>query len=221
MNGQTGLLSKLERLKRNEPQMTEAQKIQYKPELDTLKRQIRSGALAFGRDFIFLGVQVEENDLFAMERIRSVLSENEMADAERAALAVLFECYDFDAYLLELMPVYLKLYYLGYGPYWAKHCKKIKDSDDVAQFSHYNDLIGMYWVPEWHEWKTKGKWEVTVKLPPTMKEIKEEYRREVERYGTKKPTIRRRAANAAGQGAEKETPDSIGKTGGSTKGRDL
>ena len=169
------LLKKLDLLQKNETQMSDAQREQYKEQLSKLRRRIQTMALNFGRRYLFSGIQIAKGDRGAMEQIRSVLSENEIRDAERDALAVLFSCYDFDQYLRSLTPLALKIFYLGYGPYWARHCRKVADKDSVADLACYNDLIDMYWVPEWQEWKKKDEWAVTIMLPPTMEEIRKKY----------------------------------------------
>ena len=180
MSGYGELVSLLGKLKRNEEQMSPEQREEYAGRLEARRKRIRSLALAAGRQFMFMGVRILEGDSYALDQVRSVLSENEIRDAERAALAVLFSSYDLDDYLTELLPVQLKIYYLGYGPYWAAHCKPVKDKDDEAEFTYYNNLIGMYWCPALGEWKRKNEWAVTLRLPPTMELIREEYRREVE-----------------------------------------
>ena len=169
------LVTALDRLKRNETQMTEEQKTQYAPQLDALKQHIQSMALDTGRAWLYEGVRVSRHEPYALERIRSVLSENEIGDAERAALTVLFSCYDFGRYLDKLLPLRLKIYYLGYGPYWAGHCRPVTESDGDIQFSYYNDIIDMFWTEKLHEWRRKGKCEATIKLPPTIEMINEAY----------------------------------------------
>ena len=173
------LLKKLDLLQKNETQMSDAQRERYREQLSRLRKRIRTLALNFGRSYLFSGVRVAKGDEDAVEHIRAVLAENEIRDAERDALAVLFSCYDFDRYLLSLTPLALKIFHLGYGPYWAGHCRKVADRDSEAEFTYYNDLIDMYWVPAWSEWKKRNKWEVTIMLPPTMEQIKDKYRREI------------------------------------------
>ena len=174
------LLEKLGKLKRNEAQMSQEQRERYAPQLEKMRKRIQSLALTFGRSFLFYGMVFARGDETEVTRVRAVLLENEIRDAERDALAVLFSSYDFDEYLRVLLPVQIKLFHLGYGPYWVRHCREVSDKDSEAEFSHYNDLIDMYWVPAWHEWKRKDKWEVTVMLPPTMEEIREVYEKECE-----------------------------------------
>ena len=173
------LLKKLELLKKNETQMSAGQREKYKEQLSKLRKRIQTLALTYGRSYLFSGIRTLGDEPYAAEHIRAVLSENEIGEAERAALTVLFSCYDFERYLRILTPLAKKIFYLGYGPYWVRHCKKVSDRDADAEFSHYNDLIDMFWVPAWREWKRKGRWEVTLMLPPTMKQIKDEYRKEI------------------------------------------
>ena len=174
------LQRKLDLLRKNETQMTDAQREHYREQLARLRGRIQSLALKLGREYLFSGVRIAKGDKDAVVRVRAVLSENEIGDAERDALAVLFSCYDFEQYLLILTPLADNIFYLGYGPYWTEHCRQVDDRDSAAVFSHYNDLIDMFWVPEWSEWKKKDKWEVTVMLPPTMDEIKKVYEKEME-----------------------------------------
>ena len=86
---------------------------------------------------------------------------------------------DQDAFFLALFPVHLKIRYEAYAPYWLQHCHPVSDYDDAAEFTYYNDLIDMYWVGEWQEWKRKEKWEVTIMLPPTKGLILLKYREEM------------------------------------------
>ncbi len=179
MNDCRELIAALDRLKRNETQMSKDQKLQYASQLDALKQHVQSMALDIGRAWLFEGMRVARRDTYAMERVRSVLSENEIRDAERAALTVLFSCYDLGRYLDLLTPLRLKVFYLGYGPYWAKHCNPVTESDGDIHFSYYNDIIDMFWTEKLHEWKRKGKWEVIAMLPPTIEMINEAYAMEL------------------------------------------
>ena len=163
------------RLKRNETRMTPEQKIEYAAELTKLKKLITSLALKSGRDFLFSGILLGDDGKYVTEQIRAGLGANEIADTERAALTVLFECYDCQKFFDTLLPLALKIYYLGYGQYWVRHCKPVKDADDLSEFSYYNSLINMFWVEEEKSWKTKGKREWAEMLPPTMDAIRETY----------------------------------------------
>jgi hypothetical protein len=68
-----------------------------------------------------------------------------------------------------------------YSPYWLKHCHPVSERDDDAGFTYYNDLIDMYWVGKWQEWKRKDKWEVMIMLPPTKGLVLLQYREEMMR----------------------------------------
>ena len=109
----------LESLERNERLMSPEQKKQYALQLERRHKRIKSLALKEGRDFLFSGVLLGDDGKYIPERIRSMLGQNEIADAERAALTVLFESYDLDRYIDILTPLHYKILYQGYGPYWA------------------------------------------------------------------------------------------------------
>ena len=173
------LISVLDRLKRNETMMSEEQKKQYEKPLEALRRRATSLSLKIGRAYIFSGIQLAKGDEHVWERIRAYVPDNEIADAERAALTVLFSSYNINGFLTALLPVKYKAFYLGYGPYWAKHCKPITDSDGNEEFTYYNDIIDMFWDADKNEWKRKGGQSAMIMLPPTMELIKHEYATEV------------------------------------------
>ena len=179
MNDYHELTLALDRLKRNETKMSEDQKKQYGEQLKALKQHIKSLALRIGREFLFQGIRTAKNDIYALERIRSVLLDDEIRDAERAALAALFDSYSIDAYLTLLCPLQRKIYYEGYGRYWTTHCMAVSDRDSETEFSYYNDLVDMFWSPKWHLWKKKDRWAVSILLPPTQKMVNEAYAEEL------------------------------------------
>ena len=158
----------LGKLERNERQMTSAQKTEYEPQLKQLRKRITSRALKAGRDFLFSGIILGDDGRYAMERIRAVLGENEIADTEKKALEFLFGTYDLERFIDVLTPLHNKIFYLGYGPYWASHCRPVSGQ------AYYNDLIDMYWSNG--QWTRKGKHEWTDVLPPTTEGIQKEYR---------------------------------------------
>ena len=85
----------------------------------------------------------------------------------RAAAKEYMKTEDLDALALSLLPVHNKIWYEAYAPYWLSHCKPVDDRDTEAEFTYYNDLIDMYWVGKWQEWKKKEEFAVTIMLPPT------------------------------------------------------
>ena len=100
-----------------------------------------------------------------VDEIRLIL--NQHMNEIRAAVKRYLDDGDQDAFFLVLLPVHQKIWYETYAPYWLKHCRPVSERDDEAEFTYYNDLIDMYWVGKWQEWKRKDKWEVTIMLPPT------------------------------------------------------
>lgn len=173
------LISVLDRLKRNETMMSEEQKKQYEKPLEALRRRVTSLSLKIGRAYIFSGIQLAKGDEHVWERIRAYVPDNEIADAERAALTVLFSSYNINGFLTALLPVKYKAFYLGYGPYWVSHCKPVTESDGNAAPTYYNDIIDMFWIPKLRMWKRKDKWQITIMLPPTMEMINEAYATEL------------------------------------------
>ena len=85
---------------------------------------------------------------------------------------------DHDAFMLALLPTHYRVLYEAYAPYWLAHCHPVDDRDDDAEFTYYNDLIDMYWAWKWQEWKKKGEWCVTLRLPPTAGLIRYQYQKE-------------------------------------------
>lgn len=177
MNDFQDLLKAVDRLKRNETQMSEEQKRQYAERLKSLREHITSLALKVGRAFLTEGVRLSapSDGPRVMNMIHSVISESEWTKAEEAALTTLFHSYSVDSFLTALCPIRNKAFYQGYGIYWAEHCSPVTESDGDIHFSYYNDIIDMFWTEKLHEWKRKGKWKVIAMLPPTMEMINEAY----------------------------------------------
>ena len=98
----------------------------------------------------------------------------------RAAAKEYMKTEDLDALVLSLLPVHNKIWYEAYAPYWLSHCKPVDDRDTEAEFTYYNDLIDMYWVGKWQEWKRKGEFAVTIMLPPTKGLLALAYQEEIE-----------------------------------------
>ena len=120
----------------------------------------------------------DDSDLDTVaDSIRLILNRH-MKDI-RAAVSGYLGDDDQDAFFLSLLPIHLKIWYEAYAPYWLEHCRPVSDRDDEAEFTYYNDLIDMYWVGEWQGWKRKGKWEVTIMLPPTKGLVLLQYREDM------------------------------------------
>ena len=133
--------------------------------------------------FLFSGMQTagdEDPELHeTVDEIRLIL--NAYMNGIRAAVKRYLDDDDQDAFFLSLLPVHLRIWYAAYSPYWLKYCHPVSECDDDAGFTYYNDLIDMYWVGKWQEWKRKDKWEVTIMLPPTKGLVLLQYREEMMR----------------------------------------
>jgi hypothetical protein len=141
----------------------------------------RKEADELAETFLFSGMPVagsEDPELGeTVDAIRIIL--NHHMNEIRAAVKRYLNDGDQDAFFLSLLPVHLKIWYEAYVPYWLKHCHQVSDRDDEAEFTYYNDLIDMHWVGKWQEWKRKGKWEVTIMLPPTKGLVLLQYREDM------------------------------------------
>ena len=133
--------------------------------------------------FLFSGMPTagdEDPELHeTVDEIRLIL--NAHMNGIRAAVKRYLDDDDQDAFFLSLLPVHLRIWYEAYSPYWLKYCHPVSECDDDAGFTYYNDLIDMYWVGKWQEWKRKDKWEVMIMLPPTKGLVLLQYREEMMR----------------------------------------
>lgn len=171
----------LGKLRRNEEQMTEAQKKQYAVQLLALKKKISKSATEICRSFLLCGIRIlkEDENNEAIERINMILAEEIARGALKEASRILFSTYNVDKFLEALCPVHERVFYEGYAPYWLKHCT-VYDDEEVqtkggGEFSAWNDIIDMGWIAENNIWKKKGEWCVRIMLPPTAELIRREY----------------------------------------------
>ena len=165
----------MEKLQRNESRMTAEQKREYAPRLNVRRARARQMAKSEGTAFILSGVWLQRDGREVLSTIQGILESEKRT--LNAAMRTLFETYSVDAFLEVLCPLQRRVFYEGYGPYWAGHCKAVSDGDSDAAFSYYNDIIGMYWCEEWRLWKRKGEWTVAIMLPPTIEQIRADYER--------------------------------------------
>ena len=151
------LAENLGKLKRNETQMTERQKEQYKKPLLKLKKEIATDATEAMREFITMGMRLGEDA--DSENWKSVIREvNRLLDEwiDKGCLKevskVLFKTYDLDAFLTALCPIHTTVWFKAYGTYWLKHIKETGEQE----YPYYNDILDMHWWKEANEWaKTK------------------------------------------------------------------
>ena len=106
--------------------------------------------------FLLSGLKTKEDDSAElMESIRSIIARTK--NERREAVRKYRDSHVLEAFLTDLIPVYNLILYEAYAPYWLLHCKPDKESDDVVDFTYYNDLIDMYWAAPWQEWKRKNR----------------------------------------------------------------
>ena len=178
----------LGKLRRNEEQMTEAQKKQYAVQLLALKKKISKSATEICRSFLLCGIRIlkEDENNEAIERINMILAEEIARGALKEASRILFSTYNVDKFLEALCPVHDRVFYEGYAPYWIEHCDVYnevgKQTHGGGEFSAWNHIIDMGWIEEYGVWKKKDEMCWMIMLPPTMELIQKEYEEAKKRY---------------------------------------
>ena len=178
----------LGKLRRNEEQMTEAQKKQYAVQLLALKKKISKSATEICRSFLLCGIRIlkEDENNEAIERINMILAEEIAWGALKEASRILFSTYNVDKFLEALCPVHDRVFYEGYAPYWIEHCdvynEEGKQTHGGGEFSAWNHIIDMGWIEEYGVWKKKDEMCWMIMLPPTMELIQKEYEEAKKRY---------------------------------------
>lgn len=185
------LTENLGKLKRNEEQMTEEQRIQYKKPLQKLKEQIAKDATEAMKQFITMGMRLAKEDKDP-EDWKNVIRETDKLIEQWAkeggaknASKILFKTYDLEKFFESLCDIHSAVFHLAYGPYWVKHIKPTGEQE----YPYYNEIIEMYWWKECHEWAatkiedgkrvTDYHGGVTIMLPPTWEEIQAEHEQEM------------------------------------------
>ena len=178
----------LGKLRRNEEQMTEAQKKQYAVQLLALKKKISKSATEICRSFLLCGIRIlkEDENNEAIERINMILAEEIARGALKEASRILFSTYNVDKFLEALCPVHDRVFYEGYAPYWIEQCdvynEEGKQTHGGGEFSAWNHIIDMGWIEEYGVWKKKDEMCWMIMLPPTMELIQKEYEEAKKRY---------------------------------------
>ena len=147
------------------------------------EKQTKAQAIKFAESFLLSGLRVNADDCGQVEiDIRRIvdISKKQISGAVKEFIST----GDTDSFFMSLLPVHNRICYEAYAPYWLRHCKPVSDHDEDAAFTYYNDLIDMYWVGAWGEWKRKGKWEVTIMLPPTKGLVIRSYREDMKALKT-------------------------------------
>ena len=140
-------------------------------------------AVDMAKSFLLSGLRIKDSDSGGLIADVQRIIDGSRKQISRAVKEFMSDA-DTDSFLLSLLPVHYRILYEAYAPYWLSHCKPVTDRDQDAEFTYYNDLIDMYWAAGWDEWKTKGRLQVTVMLPPTKGLMIKAYRDDTEQLRT-------------------------------------
>ena len=184
MNAYEELKEVIGKLQRNESQMSKEQKAKYRRQLEALKHKAAELANLVARDFLLMGIRIRNDDgNEAVKQIKAIIAEE--TENLRQAMRVLLATYSIDEFFIAMLPSQNRVFYEGYGPYWAAHCKPTND----PQFPYTNDLIDMEWWEGHDEWAATDfadgkrtvdyKRGVTIMLPPTVEIIQADYEKEL------------------------------------------
>ena len=146
-----------------------------------MDKPTKEKAVGLAKSFLLSGLRVRADDGEQVEKEIQRIVDGSKRLISRAVKEFM-STGDMDSFALSLLPVHYRILYEAYAPYWLKHCKPVSDHDEDAAFTYYNDLIDMYWVGAWGEWKRKGKWEVTIMLPPTKGLVVYSYKQEIREH---------------------------------------
>ena len=181
---------KLDKLRRNEEQMTPLQKKQYAKNLQAFKKQISAEAEELLRDFFFGGIIVLKEDEQAgdeiVQKAKQIVESRWGKDQLKQASRALFRNYSAHDFLEAACRLWTEIEFKAYGPYWVS--KTWRDHKKGAYRNPLPDAIWgvpFYWKDEWHEWVADDLSSVTVMLPPTKELLEESYKKEVEMYECK------------------------------------
>ncbi len=189
----TTFVEKLNKLQRNESQMTDEQKVEYADQLKALRHKISGMASEIAKGYVLGGAQLKKGE-DAGECARQMLaiarSEKSRVEYKRAT-EVLFSTYSLERFLEALLPIHYRVWYEGYAPYWCKHCKTYTGKSYTGKpLTFWNDITEMGWSEENGLWYREDMDSVSRSLPPTMEKVKEEYNAEVQVWTMKiAPTL--------------------------------
>ena len=183
----------LDRLRRNEEQMTPAQRKQYAKNLQNFRNQIILECNEILREFICGNMYVlkgDEGGLDSIKRRMAIITETDRwKNLLRDLKAVLFQSYSLDAFLEAACPMHTEIWYKAYGPYWVTRTQVDPETGEIT-----NALVDAIWnekfrwVAEHNQWEGKEKLTWTIMLPPTQKLLEKAYREEVRLYEQRKST---------------------------------
>lgn len=177
----------LDRLRRNEEQMTPAQRKQYAKNLQKFRNQIIRECNEILQEFICGSMYVLKGDEGGLDsikrRIAMITGTQEWKDRLLDAKDVLFRTYSLDAFLEEACRMHDEIWYKAYGPYWVSRTNVDPETGEIT-----NALVDAIWgekfrwVADHNQWEGKEKLTWTIMLPPTQELLEKAYREEVKLY---------------------------------------
>lgn len=189
---------KLDKLRRNETQMTPEQKIAWKKNLQAFRNQIIAEANEIMAAFVFGDLKVLIEDDGAADQIlaraKKLVETDWWKRQKDHAKDVLFRTYSLNEFLDAICRMHTEVWYKAYGPYWVSKTRKDASGEMTNPVVDAIWDEKFYWNAEHGQWEGKEKMTWTIMLPPTMELLKKSYEEEVQMYarGTGKQ-------NAAGQ----------------------
>ncbi len=181
----TMLVEKLNKLQRNESQMTEQQKTEYAVQLKALRHKISSMAGEIAREFILGGTQLKQGEDASecAQQIQAIVQADQARAEYKAAIEVLFKTYNVAKFTTALLPIHYRVRYEGYAPYWRRHCTPYKGiSYKGKPLTFWNDIIEMGWSEESGLWYREDRDRISCSLPPTIEQATEKYKVELREW---------------------------------------
>lgn len=186
-NAVSRLTANLAKLKRNLDQMSPEMRVKYKVAIDKMRSQIRLDADEAYNNFLYGGrMFLSERDTAfenSVQAIGKIVTAADNAGFKKRAMDWLFECWDFESFINSLVPLYLRIWYEGYGKwYWLYKTEEAGEEP----LKYHNKIIDMWWDSEIGMWCTvkdgKPGMPMTLMLPPTRELMDKAYRTEFAAY---------------------------------------
>lgn len=163
LNRMTFLLEK--KRKNDEVLSVEERYGKYKKKYCALKKEICDCFNELVPQFLFCGIRFVQGDDMDASHMGSefakIVKEEKDKGVLKKAITVLYEEYDFDKALCVLSNMRNRIVYEAYAPYWLSKCKEVS----VPGFTHYNEIVDMYYEASTHMWKNNQG--MALLFPPT------------------------------------------------------
>lgn len=179
--------AKLEKLRRNETQMDQAQFVRYASVLKKYRREIIAVANKLLKHLWLNGVILEKGGQSdeICGKIQGIVNDEAAKGEMKRLKDILFQTYSLDEFLKAACMVQNRILYEAYAPYWISRCtlKSLPDGIQWAGFQDsgpvwYNSLIDMYWRDEYGLWVSGNETAWSMSLPPTRELCESEYEKE-------------------------------------------